>query len=54
MTFSPSGEGRTRLELAHRGWALGAGARRAAYDQGWQALLRDDFAAYVAATAARA
>jgi uncharacterized protein YndB with AHSA1/START domain len=52
VTFSPTGEGRTRLELTHRGWPRGAGARRANYDQGWQALLRDDFAAYVAAAAA--
>jgi uncharacterized protein YndB with AHSA1/START domain len=54
VTFSPSGTGRTRLELAHSGWPVDAGARRADYDRGWQALLRDDFAAYVAATAARA
>jgi uncharacterized protein YndB with AHSA1/START domain len=54
VTFSPRGESRTRLELAHRGWPVGAGARRAAYDQGWQALLRDDFAAHVAAAAAKA
>ena len=54
VTFSPTGEGRTRLELTHRGWPVGAGARRADYDQDWQALLRDDFAAYVAAAAAQA
>ena len=54
VTFSPTGEGRTRLELTHRGWPRGAGARRADYDQDWQALLRDDFAAYVAAAAAQA
>ena len=38
----PIEEGRTGVELTHRGWAVHAGARRADYDQGWQALLRDD------------
>ncbi|HEX5796089.1 MAG TPA: hypothetical protein VFY19_09615 [Geminicoccaceae bacterium] len=49
MTFSPIEEGPTGVELTHRGWAVDAGARRADDDQGWQALLRDNYAAHVAA-----
>lgn len=53
VTFRPSGGGRTRVELVHRGWRVDAGPRRADYDRGWKALLRDDFAAYVAAAAGK-
>jgi uncharacterized protein YndB with AHSA1/START domain len=47
VSFRPIFGDRTRLELVHGGWPAGAAARRADYDRGWEALLRDDYAAYV-------
>jgi hypothetical protein len=52
LTFSPIAGRRTRLELVHAGWPARAAARRADYEQGWAALLRDRYAAYVRAGAA--
>lgn len=52
ISFSPLGPDRTRLELTHDGWPPDAAARRADYERGWEALLRDDYAAYLAAARA--
>ena len=53
LTFSPAAERRTRLELVHDGWPASAAARRADYERGWAALLRDQYAPYVRAVAAK-
>jgi uncharacterized protein YndB with AHSA1/START domain len=47
LTFEPRGSGGTRLVLVHDGWQAGSAARRAGYDRGWDALLRDDYGAWV-------
>ena len=52
VSFSPLEPDRTRLELIHDGWPPDVAARRADYERGWEALLRDDYAAYVAAARA--
>jgi hypothetical protein len=52
LTFGPITAGQTRLELVHDGWPAGAAGRRADYDLGWAALLRDQYAPYVRAVAA--
>jgi hypothetical protein len=53
LTFSPVAEGQTRLELVHDGWPASAAGRRADYDRGWAALLRDHYAPYVRTVAAK-
>jgi hypothetical protein len=47
VTFTPLADRRTRLDLEHRGWPAEAAARRAEYDRGWAALLRNDYAPYL-------
>ena len=52
LTFRPRAGGGSRLVLVHDGWRPASAARRADYDCGWDALLRDHYGAWVAAVAA--
>lgn len=48
IEFSAASEHRTRVELIHSGWQAGDEERHRAYERGWDEILHDAFAAYVA------
>ena len=52
LIFGPSPAGGSRLALVHKGWPRESAGRRADYDRGWDALLRNHYGAWVATTAA--
>lgn len=48
VRFAETAGGGCRIELIHGGWRDGDQARRAAYDEGWDGVLRDGYAAHLA------